>query len=96
MRSGRRSPNHRLSTRPKAFQSIGLRRLGEGRRACRRDRISFFGAVECALFNTDFEFLRNGDAMDNLATRLFFGPRQNDVSKLKNVFGGVDHYVLYR
>jgi hypothetical protein len=60
------------------------------------DRIGFFRAIECALFNTGFEFLRNGDAMHNFATRLFFGPRQNDVPKLKNVLGGVDHYVLHR
>jgi hypothetical protein len=73
-----------------------LRRLGQRGRVCRRDRISFFGAVECPLFNTGFEFLRNGDAMHNFATRLFFGPRQNNVSKLKNVFGRVDHYVLHR
>ena len=58
--------------RPNKF---GLRRFRQGRRACRRDRISFFGVVECPLFNTGLEFLRNGNAMHNFATRLFFGPR---------------------
>jgi hypothetical protein len=31
--------------------------------------------------------------MDNFAARFFFGPRQYDIPKLKNVFCGVDRYV---